>query len=94
MGRLASPAARVNVSSMASEIVVDLPWDDVRTEEDIASVASNRFSMEHAHTKYDQDTGGKGLRVPILVHRSTQRGVEHIYWGNAGTKENSATMGR
>lgn len=34
----------VNVSSVASEIIVDLPFDGVRTDEDIASAASNHFS--------------------------------------------------
>jgi len=34
----------VNVSSVASEIIVDLPSERVRTDEDIASAASSHFS--------------------------------------------------
>lgn len=34
----------MNVSSVASEIIVDLPFDGKRTDEDIASAASNHFT--------------------------------------------------
>lgn len=33
-----------NVSSVASEIIVDLPFDGVRTDEDIAAAASSHFN--------------------------------------------------
>jgi osmotically-inducible protein OsmY len=37
----------VNVTAIASEIIVDLPFESERTDEDIASAASSHFTWNH-----------------------------------------------
>ena len=54
-----------NVTAVASEIIVDLPFESERTDEDIASAASSHFTWNHLVPDTIKLTVSKG-RVTLL----------------------------